>query len=417
MIRPEDFFGGAHYQAISGDTTINGWWRVMTFNVSAGTFTVTFAGEDLAKRFDSPFLGGPLGYIWNIGSGTIDCRITVAGEVFTLTVGPGQVAHVVVVSQTNGFVSDGGVSPLLIDAAKASSISIGKVIANTDGIVQNGGAPPAGTSTQKVDMPTGTWSSLAASPNIHGDAAGFGMMQGLHLVGTSSGTTAKTRHSRYRGAAWSTRANFPVQTYGGSGGSLRSLGYIFPGEASLALGAMPITTQQFDDIANAYSAKASMPHPSYRGAGASVEAWDRIMLVRGQPLNQASWLYHGPSGTFESVDFYGGNARRSMSAFNLYGRVCVAGGFNDDLGTYFDRTDFFAIETRSWSTGPAMPAQRRHGCGFAWHQVGLYCGGQDNSPAATATVFRLDATAAWSTGTTKTTTNQRNAQQGAEIRV
>jgi hypothetical protein len=425
-IRPEDFYGGALHFEVGSDTEILNLARVMSFDTQPGSWTVNFpdSSEDLAKRMDYTWLGGPNVVLINNGPGQLTVTFKVRGK--DLSIGPldvGQRAIVTLIELNNILPSDDtgdNIEVVLKNDGRIASASPFAVMQDVDGIVHNGG-DPGGTGVELNDLPTGTWSSLAASPNAHGDAAGWGMTQGLHLVGNNQGTTIRQRHSRYRSAAWSTRTDYPTEQEGGNAGTLKTLGkaigYVFEGDASATLVNKPLVTRDYDDQADAYTAKASQPHPTDSGGSASDQASDRIMLIRGLPLQQASWLFHGPSGTYESTDFYTGVAKRSMSAFLQFGRIYSCGGYDDNGAAWFSTSDQFTIPTRTWVLGGALPAQRSTGAAFAWRGVGIYAGGEDNLSTPRNTVFRMNNSSTWFSTTNKIGANERSTQHGAEIAV
>lgn len=418
MIRAEDFYGGALHFDVTSDLEIYELARVMTFNASGGSWNVTFTAPhaDLARRMDYTWLGGPSVFAMNIGSSAVTITYKANGQDVVMTLAAGERGVVVLYDASNRLADHPSVTPVGPDNAKAASTTVGRIIQDRDGFVHNGGSP-GGTGAEICNMPSGTWSAATSSTASHGDAAGVGMHDGIHLVGNNSGTTIRQNHSRYRGGTWSSRTVFPIELQGANAGTLGFVGYIFESDAAAAIGSQPRGLRDYNDRTDAYSVKAAQPHPTHTGGCASVASKDRIMLVRGAPLQQASWLYHGPSGTYESVEFYAGNPKAAMTAFERLGLVHAVGGYNSTSGSWFNTTDLFNIATRSWSVGATIPAQRSEGAGFAWHSIGIYAGGEDNGSLATQTVYRMNTSSTWFATTNKVSTNVHSTQHGSEIAV
>lgn len=415
-VRASDFYGGALENEVTGSATLDAVARHMTFwGSTPGTFSIAFkTGVDLSKRMDYTWLGGPVCFLRNESSATLEITFVADGDEVTINMPPNSLRTLCLVESNRRKPNTGVALTVTAPQGITSSGSTG-MKPTLNGFVHNGGSP-GGTSCESLAMPTGTWSSATASTNSHGDAAGFGLAEAVHLVGHNSGTTDRQKHSSFRGGSWTSRTDAPIEMQNAIGAGLRSSGLVFSADSAAALLSKPVALYDYDVISDTYSTKAAMPHAAERGAGAVIEEWDRVIVVRGDPLLQASWLYHRTSGTYESIDFYAGSTKRSMSAFFALGKVWSVGGYNDTESAYFDTSDLFDIATRSWSSGPTLPAARREGASLAWRHAGIYAGGDDNGGTPSSAVYRMNVSSSWVTTTAKAGANTNSAEQGGIAR-
>lgn len=373
MIPEEKFRGRARYvsQTSLGSYPLGGGYKIFTLNATVAGVAYNLPTADkitAAQHAD----GGPVFVVFG-ASGTTDCELVapISGSKFLVKAG-----SVIFV----GYENDDAViySPTL--SAPAIHHYQGLIVGGTNA----GGSGVA--LSQQFSHPAETWTTRALPATTRsGGTATVRRDTAYHAGSAPTGTAIGTAiYATTRAGGWATLASaFSAQYEFPLAGAWQSNAFWWDGSGTAGGTRLAVVTGALSSI--------SVP-PASRplGAGVSLPARDRVLLIGGDPKLTPPWLYHAPSDTYETVDFYSGTNRRWGTGSIQNQKAWYIGGqdYTSPAWVVEDAVDIFDPATRTWAAGDALPAPRTALGSIALGGSVYACGGRDAAAVAQTTVSK-----------------------------
>lgn len=237
-----------------------------------------------------------------------------------------------------------------------------------------------GGSTAGLFSFTLAWATGTSPPNAHAEGAAMPLETAKYVVGDDP---ASAKNDELRGSTWTNRTDYPSSIRRQVGGGASGMGWIFAGD-----GVDASKSYRFD----AWTSRSSFGWPLTRGVARTIG--DRTYIVPGEPVPSPPKAHKATVDVYHGITAFASPSRYGPAAFELHGRLVVAGGKSDVGPTWYDNVDEYTRSTDTWAAKTAIAGGARHRAG-AWgaNAKGYVAGGRNNADAVIGTAYEYKANA------------------------